>query len=82
MVFDYSKLKGRIVEIFGSQKEFAKAMHISERTLSLKMNNDRPWKQMDITNALFLLKLPDESIQEYFFTTKVQKIEQKGEGLN
>lgn len=35
MAFDYSKLKGRIIEKYDSQSSFANAMEWSERTLSL-----------------------------------------------
>ena len=38
MCYDYSKLAGRIVEKFGTQYNFAIAMGLSERTISLKMN--------------------------------------------
>lgn len=38
MAFDYSKLKGRIIEKYNSQSSFANAMEWSERTLSLKLN--------------------------------------------
>ena len=38
MAFDYSKLRGKIVEKFGTQTEFSKAMNLSERTMSLKLN--------------------------------------------
>ena len=75
MAFDYSKLRGKIVEVFGSQRMFAKAMEWSERTLSLKMNNVIAWKQTDIAKAISLLGIPDDAIQEYFFTIKVQRIE-------
>ena len=34
----YAKLKGRIVEKYGSQREFAKAIGISEVAMSRKMN--------------------------------------------
>lgn len=74
MAFDYNKLKGRIVEKYGSQTEFAKALGWSERTLSLKLNGKVPWKQTDICNAVKLLGLSDSDIQEYFFTIKVQNI--------
>ena len=74
MAFNYSKLKGRIVEIFGSQISFAKAMEWSERTLSLKLNGKDSWKQTDITKAIRLLKLSDSDIQDYFFTMEVQNI--------
>lgn len=45
MAFNYDKLKGKIVEFFGSQYRFAEAMGMSERTLSLKLNGNVPWKQ-------------------------------------
>lgn len=73
MAFDYNKLRGRIVELFGNQGEFAKAMNWSERTLSLKMNGKVSWKQTDIVKAVELLKLSDNDIKPYFFTLKVQK---------
>lgn len=73
MAFDYNKLRGRIVEKYGSQVEFAKAMNWSERTLSKKINGKIPWKQTDICSAIRLLGLSESDIQEYFFTVKVQK---------
>lgn len=72
MAFDYSKLRGRIVEKFGSQMSFAKAMDISGRTLSLKMSGKRAWKQPEICLAINLLGLSNDDIQDYFFNLKVQ----------
>lgn len=74
MAFNYSKLRGRIVEIYGSQLQFARKIGISERTLSLKMNSKIPWKQTEILKAIELLKLSESDIQEYFFNVEVQKI--------
>lgn len=74
MAFDYSKLRGRIVEKYGNQSEFAKAMEWSERTLSCKMNGKIPWKQTDICRAIKVLLLSENDIQDYFFTAKVQNI--------
>lgn len=76
MAFDYSKLKGRIIEMFQTQYSFAKAMGWSERTLSLKLNNLRSWKQPEICKALELLQLSVQDMPEYFFAEKVQYIEQ------
>ena len=75
MAFNYDKLKGRIIEKFGTQYRFAKAMGWSERTLCLKLNSERPWKQTDICKAVELLKLTQEYIPKYFFKEKVQNIE-------
>ena len=74
MAFNYNKLRGKIVEIYGSQIEFAKAMKWSEKTLSLKLNGKVPWKQTDIMTAVQILGLSESDIQDYFFTLKVQNI--------
>ena len=74
MAFDYNKLRGRIVEKFGNQSEFANAMGLSERTISLKINGKRPWKQEEILKAIQILGLTDDDIQDYFFTLTVQNI--------
>lgn len=76
MAFDYSKLKGRIVEKFGSQAKFAEALGTSERTLSLKMNNKIYFRQDEINKALDLLGIDLNDAREYFFTPKVQQVEQ------
>ena len=75
MAFDYSKLRGRIVEIFNTQSRFAEEMGWSERTLSLKMNGLRSWKQPDICKAIRLLQLTADDIPVYFFASAVQSIE-------
>ena len=75
MTFNYDKLSGRIVEMFGTRCKFAAGMNWSERTLSLKMNGKRPWTQPDIFKAIKLLKLKESDIPIYFFNEKVQKVE-------
>lgn len=72
MAFDYNKLRGRIVEKYGTQSMFAKSMSWSERTLSRKINGNVMWNQDEICRAVSLLELSEEDIQEYFFTRKVQ----------
>ena len=74
MAFNYNKLRGKIVEIYGSQIEFAKAMKWSEKTLSLKLNGKVPWKQTDIMTAVQILRLSESDIQDYFFAVEVQNI--------
>lgn len=72
MSYDYRKLKGRIIEICGTQEEFARRMNLSTRTVSLKLNGKLPWKQSEITKAIEVLELEDSDIQAYFFTLEVQ----------
>lgn len=72
MAYDYSKLNGKIVEKCGTQAAFAKKMNLSERTISLKLNNKIPWKQTEMQRAADVLCFPETDMQEYFFTVKVQ----------
>ena len=45
--FDYSKLKGRIREIFDTQSAFAEAMGMSTTSLSAKLNNKIEFSQKE-----------------------------------
>ncbi|MGT2833378.1 hypothetical protein Javan249_0006 [Streptococcus phage Javan249] len=71
MAYDYSKLNGKIVERFKTQYNFANAMGLSERTVSLKLNNQRYWKNNEISKASELLGISDDEISLYFFDLKV-----------
>ena len=72
MIFDYSALNGKIIEVFGTQYEFSKQMDISERSISLKLNNKVSWKSTEISKACKLLQIRVEDIGKYFFKYKVQ----------
>lgn len=72
MSFNYSKLLGRIVEICGTQAKFAEAMSLSERTVSLKLNNKISWRQNEIEQACKVLDIPYREIPAYFFAAKSQ----------
>lgn len=72
MAYDYAKLNGRIVEKCGTQAVFAERMGLSERTVSLKLNNKVAWKQPEMQKVAEILEFPETEIQAYFFTMKVQ----------
>lgn len=71
MKFNYCKLKGRIIEKFGSQSAFAKEFGNSENSLSRKMNNKIRFSADDMIRASKLLDIPENEIGLYFFTEKV-----------
>jgi hypothetical protein len=73
MSYDYSKLNGLIIEKFQTKRNFARAMHITERSLSNKLNNKLGWKQQEIDTACEILSIKPAKIHLYFFTLKVQK---------
>ena len=64
----YSKLRGRIVEFFGTNAAFADAMGIDRSSLSFKLNNKTPWKREEIEQACILLEIPIEEVHLYFFS--------------
>ena len=64
----YAKLKGRIVEKYGSQREFAKAIGISEVAMSRKMNCETGFSQKDIIRWADALEINTSDYGAYFFT--------------
>ena len=72
MSFDYSRLRGKIVERFGSQGAFAKALGVSQKTLSMKINNKIFFAQDEINKSIELLGIDPVDIDKYFFTQNVQ----------
>lgn len=72
MPYNYSKLLGRITELFGTQSKFAEAMKISKHTISAKLNGKSEWKQPEISKACQLLNIPIREIHAYFFVLRVQ----------
>lgn len=66
----YSKLRGRIVEKFGSQGKFAEAMEWREALMSAKLNNKSEWAFADVMKACELLEIPLSEAHLYFFCAK------------
>lgn len=71
MVYDYSKLSGKIKEKFGTQDRFADALKLGRVSLSLSLNSKREFSQEEINTAIDVLGLEKSDIPEYFFTEKV-----------
>ncbi len=67
MILDYSKLRGRIKEKFGTEKEFARALNISYATLNKKLNNIYDFSQTEIAKSVRLLMIEEKEISNYFF---------------
>lgn len=71
IIFDYSKLRGRIVEMGLTQGKIAELLHISEQSLSKKMNNDIRFGAEDVIKISEILEIKPEDIGAYFFTPAV-----------
>lgn len=73
---NYCRLKGRVVEKFGTIGNFADAMGITRETMSKRFNNKSYWRQDEIIKAIGLLDIPVWEIDSYFFDLNVREIEQ------
>ena len=73
MEYDYSKLRGKIIEIFGNISNFCKSMQLSETTVYSKLHHKTEFTQSQVLNACKLLNIPLNKMHIYFFETKVKK---------
>ena len=68
MPYTYDKLRGRIVEKFGTQDKFAQVLGISKTSLSKKMTGKAGFSQADVNKWTSLLDIDNSEIGLYFFT--------------
>ena len=70
MSFDYSKLRGLIVEKVGSQNNLAEKMGLSKQSLSAKVNNKVAFTQDEMCKIIHILHITHRDISKYFFCSK------------
>lgn len=70
--FDYSKLRGLIVEKFGTNSALAEKIGLDKAKLSQKLNSVYPFSQTEIYNICLALGIDgkEKNCQEYFFSRK------------
>lgn len=71
--FDYSKLKGRIVEKCDTQNNFSIKLGMSPQVLNKRLQNEVQFNSSEILRIAEILEIPKEDITDYFFTEKVEK---------
>lgn len=69
-MFDYSKLYGKIKEVFGTQEAFAEAMDMSRTAINARLKQSVEWKSPEIFKACELLGIPLSDSHLYFFSLK------------
>lgn len=69
----YWKLRGRIMEKFGSYKNFATKINISTTMLSAKLNGRSGITRNDISEWSVLLDIKLDEIGGYFFANEVSE---------
>lgn len=68
MQYKYRKLRGRIIEKYGSQEKFSEVLGISKNSLSLKLNGKTGFSQVDMIKWSQLLNIDISEYGDYFFT--------------
>lgn len=68
MEFTYNKLRGRIVEKYQTQANFAQAVGISKNAMSNKITGKTGLSQEDIILWAQLLDIDRQYYGEYFFS--------------
>lgn len=67
MSFKYNKLRGRIVEKYRSQAEFARIIQQSEQTIAAKLAGRSSFTQDNIIRWCEALDIDQNDIGSYFF---------------
>jgi transcriptional regulator with XRE-family HTH domain len=68
MKFNHSKLLGKIRECGFTQEQVAKAIGISEYSLSKKLKNRSKFNSAEMLAIGKMLNIPTNKFSEYFFT--------------
>lgn len=68
MPYTYNKLRGRIVELYGTQGNFARKIGVSENSISKKLTCKTEFSQKEIMQWSILLNVEKDEYGEYFFT--------------
>jgi hypothetical protein len=66
--YKYNKLRGKIIEMYGSLEKFAEMLDISRVSVSKKMTGKVGFSQKDIKEWSQLLNIDCKEYGEYFFT--------------
>ena len=70
-MYNYNKLKGKIVEKYGSSRAFSQVLGIAEWTLSQKLKGRYDFTQGEILRSCKLLGIPMKEVSAYFFNENV-----------
>lgn len=75
MKFSTAKLRGRIVELFGTIDNFAENAGYTRQFISLYLNHKSTLNQVTILKWAKSLNIGDDEITTYFFTLEVDEME-------
>lgn len=68
---EHQKLRGRIVELYGSQGAFAKEIGKTEQCITAKLSGKTQFSQADIIEWSNALQINVDEVGVYFFANKL-----------
>ena len=74
-MFSTNKLRGRIVEMYGTASRFAQAVGSTPEFVSKYLNGKTTLTQTMMNKWISALEISDDEISIYFFTTEVHETE-------
>lgn len=80
--YDYSKLRGKIKEKMGTEREFSKKIGRTQNFVSKVFANKTYFGQEDIATGAEVLGIPADEIGIYFFAKEVHKSGTQDVGSN
>ena len=78
MAYNTERLKGLIIDKYGTRQAFCKAIGMRPSTLSKRLKDGRDWRGSSLIKAVRALQIPDEKIDYYFFDLRVEEPQPKG----
>lgn len=71
--YNYSYLRGLIIENFGTIENYAKYLNLSNPSIYARLNGEVYFKQDEIEKSIKGFKLSDTDIPTVFFNRKTKK---------
>ena len=68
MSFNYDKLRGKIIECYGTIEKFSQELGVTPTTVGRKLSGKGGWTQDEIIKSCELLTIPVNDLSAYFFT--------------
>lgn len=68
MPYSYKKLRGKIKELYVSQKKFAEKLRVSENSISNKLSCKTEFSQSDVEKWADFLEIRRVDYGEFFYT--------------
>lgn len=73
MELTHAKLRGRIIEKYGTCKAFAKALGTSEQTVNAKLMGNSGFSEKNIIQWSNALGIEESEVGAFYFTQKLSK---------